>query len=47
MFKVNNSVHEGRLLKEVQEETGWNNKKPGDAWIMKHQISSIWDWHLA
>jgi len=63
------SVHDGRLLDEAQEETGWNNNQQGmdmmavftnqqtdhrgwseplgDAWIMKHQISSSWDWHLA
>ena len=63
------SVHDGRLLGEAQDETDWNNNQQGmdmmavftnqqtdhrgwsemlgDAWIMKHQISSNWDWHLA
>lgn len=28
------------------DHRGWG-EKPGDAWIMKHQITSGWDWHLA
>ncbi|KKG18120.1 hypothetical protein EO98_14390 [Methanosarcina sp. 2.H.T.1A.6] len=23
------------------------SERPGDAWLMKHQISASWDWHLA
>ena len=28
------------------DHRGWSEPL-GDAWIMKHQISSGWDWHLA
>lgn len=28
------------------DHRGWG-ECPGDAWIMKHQITSGWDWHLA
>lgn len=28
------------------DKRGWS-EYGGDAWIMKHQVSSSWDWHLA
>lgn len=28
------------------DHRGWSEPL-GDAWIMKHQISADWDWHLA
>ncbi len=50
-----NSNHQGMdmmaiFTNQATDHRGWGegiNLNGGDAWIMKHQISSSWDWHLA
>ncbi len=46
-----NTNHQGMDMLAVftdqsTDSRGWG-ERPGDAWIMKHQITSGWDWHLA
>ncbi|WP_440948439.1 zinc-dependent metalloprotease [Methanosarcina sp. T3] len=46
-----NSDHQGMDMLAVFSNQGMDNRgmseRRGDAWIMKHQITSGWDWHLA